>query len=95
MYQMRLNNLQYNTVPSKLETVGLESARAAAAFRSRAVALGIVGGSCGLRHVQLPGWQGGRLVVTRMRKVVDRVIARVMGIEMNNCVNKEYNMIKI
>ena len=57
MYQMRLNNLQYNTVPSKLETVGLESARAAAAFRSRAVALGIVGGSCGLQHVQLPGWQ--------------------------------------
>ena len=37
MYQMRLNNLQYNTVPSKLETVGLESARAAAAFRSQAL----------------------------------------------------------
>ena len=32
--------------PSKLETVGSESARAAAAVRSRAVALGTVGGNC-------------------------------------------------
>ena len=67
---MRLNNLQYNTVPSKLETVGLESARAAAAFRSRAVALGIVGGSCGLQHVQLPGWQ--TVALERVVRVLEK-----------------------
>ena len=39
--------------PSKLETTGSESARAAAAVHSRAVALGTVGENCWLQHVQL------------------------------------------
>ena len=67
---MRLNNLHYNTIPSKLETVGLESARAAAAFCSRAVALGTVGGSCGLQHAQLLGWQ--TVALERVVRVLEK-----------------------